>query len=499
MVRKTEKDSKKLLITNCRLFDAAKDDSTTSVLVEDGTIRRVGQIAKSDVGGCDILDANGRIIAPGFIDVHIQGAGGADILDGTPEALKTIAQTCARIGTTSFLATTVFKPGRENEHLAVAAEHVGSDLGGANLLGIHLEGPFISPAKKGMIAAECIAAASLSLLDKIREITGGRLKMMTIAPELPGSIGIIRLLADAGVIASFGHSNATYEETMKGFDAGISHVTHLFNTMPSIHHRMPGPVAAIFEARHVTAQVITDGVHIHPAVVRLAFKMLGPERIVPITDAMQAMGLGDGKYVYNGIDRLDNNIGYLYDNCATACKRCNFLKGTLNSGDFIEAIAQILRNNQLNIEIKPSKLNSYYKRALATASSSHDEQTKVGALLINPKSGAVIAEGYNGFVRGARDQELPKTRPEKYPYMVHAEMNLLCNAVRHGICTDNCVIFCTLSPCISCIRMLYQSGISTVYFKDMYSDIERSINMGDLILTITEIDEFYKITVEPNT
>jgi len=207
----------------------------------------------------------------------------------------------------------------------------------------------------------------------------------------------------------------------------------------------------------------------------------------------------NGKYVYNGIDRLDNNIGYLYDNCATACKRCNFLKGTLNSGDFIEAIAQILRNNQLNIEIKPSKLNSYYKRALATASSSHDEQTKVGALLINPKSGAVIAEGYNGFVRGARDQELPKTRPEKYPYMVHAEMNLLCNAVRHGICTDNCVVFCTLSPCISCIRMLYQSGISTVYFKDMYSDIERSINMGDLILTITEIDEFYKITVEPNT
>ena len=145
--------SQKLLITNCRLFNAPDDEQTTSILIENGTITQIGQIGSSPVPN-DTIDAQGRIIAPGFIDIHIQGAGGADILDATPEALKAISQTCARFGTTSFLATTVFKPNQRNQHLALAAEYVGRDLGGANLLGIHLEGPFISPQKKGMILPE---------------------------------------------------------------------------------------------------------------------------------------------------------------------------------------------------------------------------------------------------------------------------------------------------------------------------------------------------------
>lgn len=292
--------TERLLITNCRLFDQADSRQTTSVLIEDGIIGRVGQI--DSAARCDnILDAKGRTIAPGFIDVHIQGAGGADILDATPEALKTISQTCARFGATSFLATTVFTPDQENKHLAVAADYVGRDLAGANLLGIHLEGPFISPQKKGMILPECISAPSLQLLEKIQNLANGRLKMMTIAPELPGSIPIIERLVSSGVVASFGHSNATYEQTLAGFDAGISHVTHLFNAMPPLHHRSPGPLIAIFQAESVTAQVICDGVHIHPSVLKLAFRLLGPQRVIPITDGMQATGLPDGKYLYNGI------------------------------------------------------------------------------------------------------------------------------------------------------------------------------------------------------
>ena len=293
--------TERLLITNCRLFDQADSRRTTSVLIEDGIIGRVGQI--DSAAQCDnILDAKGRTIAPGFIDVHIQGAGGADILDATPEALKTISQTCARFGTTSFLATTVFTPDQENKHLAVAADYVGRDLAGANLLGIHLEGPFISPQKKGMILPECISAPSLQLLEKIQNLANGRLKMMTIAPELPGSIPIIERLVSSGVVASFGHSNATYEQTLAGFDAGISHVTHLFNAMPPLHHRSPGPLIAIFQAESVTAQLICDGVHIHPSVLKLAFGLLGPQRVIPITDGMQAIGLPDGKYFYNGIE-----------------------------------------------------------------------------------------------------------------------------------------------------------------------------------------------------
>jgi len=131
--------------------------------------------------------------------------------------------------------------------------------------------------------------------------------MMTIAPELPGSLQIIERLVDSNVIASFGHSNATYEQTLDGFNAGISHVTHLFNAMPSIHHRSPGPLVAIFETENVTTQVITDGVHIHPSMLRLAFEILGPNRIIPITDGMQALGLADGRYIYNGIEYESKN------------------------------------------------------------------------------------------------------------------------------------------------------------------------------------------------
>lgn len=296
----------KLLITNCRLFDAPDDKQTTSILIENGIITEIGRIESS--AGCDnTLDAQGRIIAPGFIDIHIQGAGGADILDATPDALRAISQTCAHFGATSFLATTVFKPEQKNQHLTVAAEHVGRNLGGANLLGIHLEGPFISPQKKGMIRPECICPPSLQVLDEILDITNGHLTMMTIAPELPDCTQIIKRLLDSNVIASFGHSDATYEQTLDSFNTGISHATHLFNAMPSIHHRAPGPLVAFFQTKHITVQLITDGVHIHPAVLKLAFETIGPDRIITITDGMQALGLGDGKFIYNGIKYESKN------------------------------------------------------------------------------------------------------------------------------------------------------------------------------------------------
>lgn len=290
-----------LLITDCRLYDAAETSSTSCVLVRDGRIARVGRPSKSAKADT-VLDAQGRILAPGLIDVHIQGAGGADVLDATPEALGTISRTCARFGVTSFLATTVYRPGLDNRHLKVAAECTGRDLGGARLLGTHLEGPFISFEKKGMIQPSCLTQPSAAALEDIYALLGGTLKMMTIAPELPGGPEAIRTLVDHGTIASFGHSNATYEQAIQGFDAGITHVTHLFNAMPSLHHRQPGPLAAIFERPDVTCQVITDGVHSHPPVLRLAYKVIGSDRFVTITDGMQAMGLPDGHYVYNGIE-----------------------------------------------------------------------------------------------------------------------------------------------------------------------------------------------------
>ncbi|MEN6578605.1 MAG: N-acetylglucosamine-6-phosphate deacetylase [Phycisphaerales bacterium] len=290
-----------LLITNCRLPDSRDEAPLRSILVHNGSIERIadaGWRANAD----QEINAQGQLVAPGFIDVHIQGAGGADVLDATPEALRTISQTCARFGVTGFLATTVYKPGQRNDHLRIAAEHTGQDLGGARLLGAHLEGPFISPHKRGMIQPDCLGEASPAILADIYTLLGDTLRMMTVAPELPGSDEIIHTLVRNGAVASFGHSKATYDETLRGFDMGITHATHTFNAMPSLHHRDPGPLAALFEHPGITCQVITDGVHIHPSVVRLAYQSIGPERFVTITDGIQALGLPDGRYVYNGLE-----------------------------------------------------------------------------------------------------------------------------------------------------------------------------------------------------
>lgn len=207
---------------------------------------------------------------------------------------------------------------------------------------------------------------------------------------------------------------------------------------------------------------------------------------------------GGGSYFYNGIDRLDNSIGYEKGNCITICTKCNFFKGTMNSEEFLELINIISKKNIVDNGVNENKLDSYYKRALAVASDSPDEQTKVGSILINKKSGAVIASGYNGFVRGADDSNLPKTRPEKYNYIVHSEENLIYNCARHGISTRDCAVFVTLSPCQKCTRSLYQSGITTIYFKDKYRDFKKQISLGDLLVDIKKIGPYTKMDLRPN-
>jgi len=272
------------------------------VYIEDGIIQSVGKELK--VKGDVRIDASRRLLFPGFIDLHIQGAGGADILDASPETLHIISQTCARHGVTGFLGTTVYHPGEPNKHISSAVAESQQDMGGAEFLGFHLEGPFIAPEKRGMIRRASICEPSIEVLEEITEVTGDLLRMMTVAPELDGSIEIIKILVNRSVVASFGHSSASYEETLRGFNAGVSHVTHLFNAMNPIHHRSPGPLLAIFESREVTAQLISDGVHIVPPMVRFAVSMLGLDRCVLITDGMSGMGLPEGKYIYDGVEYI---------------------------------------------------------------------------------------------------------------------------------------------------------------------------------------------------
>ncbi len=294
-----------LIIKNCRLYNSILTDSLKNILVEDGKILDIDSKDIDTAGNS--IDAKGKIIAPGLIDVHIQGAGGADILDGTVEALQTISKTLARVGTTSFLGTTVVKPLEDNKHLKLAKNYVEKDLDGANLLGFHLEGPFINIKKKGGLDPASIYEPSPEKLEEVFEVTSNQLKMMTIAPELPGNLELIKGLRRNSVVAAFAHSEADYEETKKGFDAGINHITHIFNAMLPLHHRKPGPLAAIFENKEVSAQIISDGHHLHPAIVKILYKFLGPKRCICITDGVQAIGLPEGRYIYNGREYESKN------------------------------------------------------------------------------------------------------------------------------------------------------------------------------------------------
>ena len=255
------------------------------------------------------IDADGAIIAPGFLDVHVQGAGGADVLDASDNALKTIGHTCARFGVTGYLATTVYRPEGDNTHLEVAAtacrsasQPSGSPEHGAKPLGIHIEGPFIARGKRGMIQEDCIAPVDSATMRRIRKLTGEQLRMLTLAPELPGALDLITGLRIQEVIPSFGHSEADYGQTLAGIKAGIRHATHLYNAMRTMHHRDPGPIPALLETPGLSVQLIPDGAHIHPPMLRLALERLRGDRLVLISDGMQAMGLPDGRYVYNGLE-----------------------------------------------------------------------------------------------------------------------------------------------------------------------------------------------------
>ena len=288
-----------LSIFNCRL--SSESDARTAVHVSRGRIDRIDTINKP-LPGYATIDAAGRLVSPGLIDVHIQGAGGADILDGTDDAFRSISATCARFGVTSFLATTVFRPDGDNRHCEAAVKACHKDLGGSRMIGIHMEGPFIAKEKKGMIQPDGIGPAEQKTFDDIFRSVGDTLKIMTIAPELPGSLRLIKEFRKRGVVCALAHSEANYEQTKAGIEAGISQATHLFNAMASIHHRAPGPVPAILEAKPVMAQVIPDCVHVHPSILRMIWPLLGPDRFISITDGVRALGLGDGTYKYNGIE-----------------------------------------------------------------------------------------------------------------------------------------------------------------------------------------------------
>jgi len=301
-----------------------------SVVVSGARIGKVGRITRADMEGAEIIDAGGRLVLPGLVELHVQGAGGSDLLCEDPEAVLKVARSLASFGTTAFLATTAIDTTREDQpHIRRIVEADPTAPGAAELLGIHLEGPFISLEKRGMIQPRWICEVNRGFYQRVKDICGGRLRMMTIAPELPGALELIRDMRRCGIVPSLGHTNATYEETARGIEAGICHVTHVANAMRSFHHREPGALGAVLMRDSLDIQLITDGVHLHPDVVEWLVRMKGPERFAIITDGMAAMGMPPGLYRYGSVEyRVENGTARYADGTliGSACTQLELVR-----------------------------------------------------------------------------------------------------------------------------------------------------------------------------
>ena len=244
----------------------------------------------------EIIDAKHAYVSAGFIDLHIHGSGGVDVMDASPEALEALSVTLLKTGTTSFLATTMTMSSEAIDKALKNIQLYGSEVSGATILGIHLEGPFINPEKHGAQDKNYIQSPNMSLIEPYMQ----EIKMITLAPEVSGAERFIKYIKEAypHIILSIGHSDASYEKSKESFAWGVSHATHLFNAMNPYHHRKPGIVGAVFEG-DVTCDIIPDLIHTHPSTLELVHRMKR-EKLIFITDAMRAGCMKCGDYDLGG-------------------------------------------------------------------------------------------------------------------------------------------------------------------------------------------------------
>lgn len=247
--------------------------------------------------------AGNQYVMPGMIDIHVHGAAGFDFMDGSHEAFEGIALALAKEGTTSFLATTITNPIEHTADTLKNLEHYytqGNGPGAAEMLGIHLEGPFINKKQKGAQPENAIIPPNVELFKEWQALSGNTIKVITLAPELDNHFELLKELKKTGVIPSMGHTDASYDEVLQAVHQGVSHATHLFNGMKGMHHRDPGVVGAALLHDDVHVEIIPDGIHFHPDLLKMIVKMKGLQNVLAITDGMRAKGMPDGEYDLGG-------------------------------------------------------------------------------------------------------------------------------------------------------------------------------------------------------
>jgi N-acetylglucosamine-6-phosphate deacetylase len=293
------------VITAKRLWDGRQRIEDPFVTIEDGRIALIGTRGVSELPvGARVVDFPGATLGPALVDVHTHGGAGHDVMEATPEALGAICGFMGKHGTGGFLATTVTAPLdatlRSLEGLSKWMEKA-PDAGQARMMGIHLEGPFLSHAKRGAHPPEYLLRPDIATFDRLFEAAEGRVRLMTLAPELQSAAELAAHATGRGVRVSVGHSNATAKETLAVIGAGATSATHTFNAMRALDHREPGILGTVLTTQDLYAEMICDGIHTAPEMARLWWRAKGPERAILITDAMSAAGMPDGEYQLGGM------------------------------------------------------------------------------------------------------------------------------------------------------------------------------------------------------
>ncbi len=302
--------SRMIAITAATLYTPLERIDHPLLTIEDGVITHVG--ARSDYPGlpkCHLVDFGDAILAPGLVDIHIHGGGGHDVMEPGGDALSTIETLLAGHGVSSYCPTTVTAPldltlaALERLANAIeAAEQRGQDGTRARPIGIHLEGPFLSHARRGVHPPENLLRPTTTIFERMWQAARGHVLLMTIAPELDGALEVIAQASKRGVAVSLGHSDANVEQTRAAIRAGARHATHTFNAMRPLNHRDPGILGVVLGDHGITADIIADGIHVDPLMVDLFLRLKGPERAVLITDATAATGMPEGKYRMGGFE-----------------------------------------------------------------------------------------------------------------------------------------------------------------------------------------------------